>query len=131
MAFNLEQFFEDYNIQYWTKGKNCTPGWVNITCCFCRDRSNHLGIEISTGKARCWKCGPNGNIYDVVQELMDVNFKEANIIIKKYKDDLLPSVTSEVVDRPSSLSLPEEATRSLPELHKQYLIKRGFDPDIL
>lgn len=128
MAYKLEELFDDYNIQYWNKGKNCTPGWVNIQCCFCQDRSNHLGVDKKSGKARCWKCGPQGNIYSVLQELMSVDFKEAKSIVRKYEDDLLPNIEKEVVNRPSALKLPIEAKHEFPELHKEYLIKRGFYP---
>ena len=39
---NLFEFLDDYDIEYWTEGKNVVKGWVNITCTFCDDDSNHL-----------------------------------------------------------------------------------------
>lgn len=130
MAFDLETLFEDHDIKFWTKGKNCTPGYVNITCVFCSDNSNHLGINRKSGKARCWKCGSNGDIYNVLQELMDINFKEAKKIVKRYQTDFLKQEVIKA-ERPSSLILPKDAIKLLPDLHKQYLIGRGFNPTSL
>jgi DNA primase len=126
--YNLEQLFEDYEIRYWTKGKNCTPGWVNIQCPFCNDKSNHLGINLATGKAKCWKCSASENIFNILMELLEINFHQAKKIAKKYEDDLLPSIEKEVIEKPSSLILPKEASEILPSLHKEYLSDRGFDP---
>jgi hypothetical protein len=127
MNYNLEQLFEDHEIQYWLKGKNCTPGWINIACPFCGDRSNHLGIEKKSGKARCWKCGSKGNINNVLQELMDVDFRTTKSILRKYESDFLPNIEKAEIQHPSVLTLPKEACGSFSKLHKRYLIDRGFD----
>ena len=130
MAYDLIGLFEQYEIRYWTHGKNCTPDHINIQCVFCDDNSNHLGINKFSGKARCWKCGSHGDIYNVMQELMEINFKQSHQIIKPYKTDLLSSSKKEIV-HPLSLQLPKEASLDLPHLHRKYLQNRGFDVSIL
>lgn len=128
---DLEKLFDDYEIRCWAKGKNCTPGWINISCVFCGDKSNHLGINKQSGAARCWKCGTKADINIVLQELLEINYTQSKKIVRKYTDDLLPSLKKEEAEKPLSLILPKEASDVLPSLHKEYLVGRGFDPLLL
>ena len=131
MSFDLEQLFEDYEIRYWSKGKNCTPDHINIGCIYCGDTSNHLGVNKYTGRAICWKCGPHGNIYDVLTDLLDIDIRQSKQILRKYKTDFLLNNKTEEKINPNELLLPKEATNFLPKMHQEYLIGRGFDPDKL
>lgn len=129
--YDLERLFEDNEIEYWTKGKNCSPGFVNINCFYCDDKHNHLGIRISDGKATCWKCGDKGNIYNVIKDLLDISDSKIRKFIKPYKDDFVEVKKEKRVTTNTELILPKEATSILPEKHRQYLISRGFNPEYL
>lgn len=128
---DLKQLFEDYNIDYWDKGKNCTPNHINIRCIYCGDKSNHLGINIYTGNAICWKCGGHGKIHDVLSDLLEINLRQSKIIIGKYKTDLIINTDKKEKTIPDELELPKDAKSILPRMHREYLIGRGFDPDEL
>lgn len=79
--FDAVNFCEDYNIPYWTEGKNMTKDWVSVTCPFCSDTSNHGGFNIVKGYYNCWKCGPKA-LYPAVQKFTGIsNIKP---ILKKY-----------------------------------------------
>ena len=52
---------EKYNIEYWTEGKNVSPGSTNIQCPFCDDHSNHCGIFYNDLGYHCWRCDTSGS----------------------------------------------------------------------
>ncbi len=51
---------EKYSIEYWTEGKNVSPGSINVQCPFCDDHSNHCGIFQDTLGYHCWRCDASG-----------------------------------------------------------------------
>ena len=125
--FNGNQFFDDYNIPYIESGKNVQKGWINITCPFHNDNSEHLGFNYEKGYANCWHCGyisifnliktllPNENTHHIKQRYetgnkVHINKKEENRII------------------PDKVIIPGE---SLKEVHKEYLRSRNFNPSFL
>lgn len=66
--------FTDYDIEYWTSGKNVTNNWVNIQCPFCDDHSNHLGINPETELYSCWKCGAKNHFIDLLMTLTGLSY---------------------------------------------------------
>lgn len=52
---------EKYNIEYWTEGKNVSPGSTNVQCPFCDDHSNHCGIFHDDLGYHCWRCDASGS----------------------------------------------------------------------
>lgn len=131
---NLKDFFEEYGVQYWTSGKNVSRGCINITCMFCDDTSNHLGIRKSNLKAKCWRCGSHyfGN---VVKYIVGCSLKEAKEIIKSLEvTGPVGGESSEDKNTKSPFNvlrraqLPPEATKEFPSIHLRYLKSRGFKP---
>lgn len=124
MAFDAIKFLSDYHIRYWTHGKNCQPGWVNITCPFCGDTSNHLGINLTAGNCFCWKCGGK-SLWRIIHTLLpSVNPTD---ILEEY-DDVPRYLTKRKNAKAIELDLPGDPLTSIA---KQYLRKRRFDPDYL
>jgi hypothetical protein len=115
---NLVEIFVTHGIRYWTEGKNVSPGWVNIRCPFCSDRSNHGGFNLTTGKYSCWRCGDNRSAHDVLKELVGFNVKfslsMAGITKKK------TVIERGTYERMPGIDEPREC-------HKQYLKNRGLD----
>ena len=127
---DIIQFYKDYEISYWTRGKNTTKGWVNVQCIFCEDDSNHLGYNLVEDKGfRCWICGFH-RVDDTIAELAGVSIKKARQIIKRYEGisqaDIEPK--KEIGTKPFQLP---SGTTQLKKLHRVYLKERGFDPDDL
>ena len=124
---------EDIGITPKTSGKNVSLGWTEIKCPFpdCDDPSQHLGINLQTGAFHCWVCGEKGNITKLIKTILDTNYSEARKTIEKFSDDII-YVPQE--KDPNSYPrghniMPKEASYNLPQLHRNYLIDRNFDPD--
>jgi len=134
MPFNILKFLNDYNISYSDSGKNCSEGWVNIQCPICRDNSNHLGFDSKTGGFNCWK--GNHTLKEIISSLSNANIQQTTKIISKYMSGPEILASSPLPNRSnkelttSKCSLPP-FSGPLTNLHKDYLKKRNFDPDLL
>jgi len=91
MKFDAKKFLKDYNISYNTEGSNCQEGWINITCPFCNDISNHGGFNLEKGYYNCWKC-KHHHLDNVVSALLSCNVSKAKQIIKEY-ESFIPAYT--------------------------------------
>ncbi len=81
---SVHEILEEYGIKYYTHGENVASGWVGITCPFCSDRTNHMGINLSEHYFSCWKCNTKGkNFLYVISVITGIKFKE---LIKKYPE---------------------------------------------
>lgn len=142
--FDIIQYFEDNEIEYWTKGKNVHKGWVNVTCPFCGDHSysgnNHCGIHLEAKTVNCWLCGPKGFVVNLIAELEECSFAQANTIIAKYpNDDIFFEKSYKDIEKGEKIDsrlcldsiLPKESTNQFPKMHLDYLKSRNFDPDII
>lgn len=121
--YDFVKMFKDNNIKYWMEGKNCSPGFVNTQCRFCDDRSNHLGWNLENGYTKCWKCGFH-SLYDTLRkfEIKDIHeYMSENKIIKKINQEYEKKNLNDII-------LP---SKSLNDIHKKYLLNRGFDPELL
>jgi len=128
----LKEFLDEYDIEYWEKGKNVQHGCVNIQCPFCDDTSNHLGIRLRDHSVKCWKCGKKSFI-NLVKTLLDVSYKEAREISKKIETSIKTPGTDidlyqRLIDTEGFCYIPKESTVHFPKLHKNYLRERGFAP---
>ena len=124
------QLLNDFNIPYYTEGyKYCRPGWINIDCPFCTGNTGpHLGYELDSNHFNCWRCGHHWP-QDVIAKIINVSNKEAFMLLKQYGRQSYQKVAApKIVIRKEGFKLPN-FSKPISERHKQYLIKRGFDPD--
>ena len=121
---NIIELYTDYNIPYWTQGKNTAPGWVQTRCPFCSDSSNHLGFNIARGYFYCWKCGAK-RVKEVFTKLLDRTYQDIDKLLFEYSGETFV-VQKRKNKNVTSIHLPGE---SLKDNHKRYLKKRNFDPD--
>jgi len=130
--FDVLAYLESQGVPHWTSGKNVSEGWVNIRCIYCDDKSNHLGINLTTGVHNCWKCGRIGGPARLIVALERCSFKKAYAILETFKTE-----GTQVYSKPASMAppgafeLPKLTIETLPDTHRAYLISRGFDPDQL
>lgn len=119
--FDAIAFCQDYNIKYWEGGsKNVSKGWIGLNCPFCDDRSNHLGIEIDTGRCLCWRCGSkklNSVIYTLTRD------RNTNEIITKYS---WTKYKKSIETKPKS-SIKIQGTKDISLAVKKYFELRNFD----
>ena len=123
--FDVKAYFEDRGIRAYTAGKNCSPGWINIRCIYCNDKTNHLGVNLTSKKWHCWKCHKTGLVTRLLTDLGESH------ILDTMNQFVL---TGPHVDRgvkKDVKGLPKEARDILPRIHKQYLVDRGFDPNFI
>lgn len=124
-------YLESKGIDYTTSGKNVSPGWVGIRCInpLCSDLSNHLGINISSGNYKCYKCGTKGTALKFISMVEGCDYPKAHNILKAFDNDkpFLP----EEIKRAASVLLPKSAKKPLPLKHQEYLESRNFDPYLL
>lgn len=120
--------FDSLNIQKWTAGKNVAKDCVNIQCPCpgCTDHSNHGGFNIITGSYRCWKCHGT-SAPQALAWAAHISVYEAKKLIQRFTyGGAAPVAKPE--KHASSLVIPGG---ELHEMHRQYLLKRGLDPDYL
>ena len=126
---NITKLYEDHNIPHATEGeKNNQSGWINITCPFCDDQSNHLGYNISSDYYHCWRCGSHP-VQKTIARLLHMSEKEAKVVIKQYGGKTYTK-EPEVTIRTKSHKFPS-GVGMMKSNHRKYLKKRGFDPDEL
>ena len=129
--FDILQYLDDKEIEHSEFGKNVTRGWTNISCLWCEDPSNHLGINLTTKFMNCWACGTKGPATKLIREIEECSWAEANTIVEKYQDNTFEYLKQDIQIRSNHVILPKEATDVLPKLHRKYLQSRNFDPDTL
>ena len=125
--FDAISYLRMRGIRVWTQGKNVSPGWIGIRCLYCSDQSNHLGINLKSGKFRCWKCKKRGHIRWIIQTLEGVSEDQANQRILEYDDPTFTSVLQDIKYTTPEKVLPKEATKDFWEMHIEYLRERNFD----
>lgn len=124
--FDARRFLSEYKIGYYTEGKNVSPGWINIQCPFCGDASNHGGFNLSGEYYNCWKCGGR-DIPFVIRKLIDVSLSEARSIQAEYTaHNIHLQLLNRKKGRAEKIDIPGD---TLPKYHREYLARRGFDPD--
>lgn len=127
MRFNAKQFLSDFFIPYTEDGANTSEDFININCPFCSDHSFHLGVNRSKGYANCWKCGYH-SIYDLIKRLLPKENPKAIMIQYDSNISLKKHLNKEKNKPVSSIIVPGDR---LLKIHKDYLMKRDFDPDYL
>jgi DNA primase len=129
--FDVLSYLRDRNIPHTTQGKNVALGWVGVQCVFCADRTNHLGINLTTRMLHCWKCGPHGSVANYIMEHENCPWGKAQDIIREYQDATFRTLQKDIRERTALLEIPKGVLRSAPAIHHTYLLGRGFDPQFL
>jgi DNA primase len=127
--FDALRFLKDHNLPYFTSGKNVTPGWVNVKCPLCSDKSNHGGFNPPGEYYNCWVCGRH-DLRWIVARLLGIRRAAAADVIEPYMgQNTLRRYLNRKKAQAKSLSLPGDT--NLSPYHIQYLFKRGFDSERL
>lgn len=133
----IEDLYNKYGIDTAPEGhKHSRPGWVNTACPFCKSDEDryHLGFNTNGPYFYCFRCGKHG-IEDSLMKILKVSLNQAKELADKYK--LRRRVNSEYSFKPGLVKIKKKGFRyptdtgPLLKPHKQYLEKRGFDPDYL
>jgi hypothetical protein len=92
----LLRIFKEYEIEYWTKGKNVSFQSINIQCPFCEDHSNHCGIFYNDMTYHCWRCSAKGPVVYLFQKLFRIPKYKAKEILGAGEVDFKTDVGSQI-----------------------------------
>lgn len=134
--FDVKAYFDSEKVEYKDRGKNVTKGWVNITCPFCLDSSEHCGINLTSNAFHCWVCSEKGTVMKLLQKMTGFNSRKISLIIKKFPKDIglaaledeMHAMDDRTAEKQRFLVLPQPLSEDIPEAHRKYLISRRFDP---
>lgn len=127
---DIFSFLQDFSVPHYTSGyKQCRTGFVSIQCPFCQGHP-FLSYHIENNYFICWACGWHAP-QQTISELLHVDWKEAQVILKQYGGVSVVAPTNTIVKiRKRVFKLPSN-TILLQQNHKKYLEGRRFDPDYL
>src|SRR6056297_1575102 len=82
---DIQEVLDDLQIEYSTRGKNVSRGWIGTQCPFpgCDDRSNHCGICLTSPVVSCFACGKSGNYLSYLAAKLE-SWPKAIEIIQKH-----------------------------------------------
>ncbi len=125
---SIIRLFDEHGLQYATEGhKHCRPGWANMPCPFCTGNPGmHLGVEISTGRFVCWRCGGKSGPV-AISKLLHVTQDQAKALLRKYRGRARTTTNQNHKIKFKPHRFPSNTT-SMTERHMRYLEKRGFEP---
>ena len=131
--FNAIDFCQTYGVPYTTSGKHSRQGWAQVACPFCTGNPGwHGGFNVSDtrfkGDYRCWRCGWHWGP-KVIASLLGISIDDAKQIHRRYrgKENNTQISGDKMAEK---CILPPGYTSLLPS-HREYLVGRGFDPNVL
>lgn len=127
----IEQLLRDNGVPFVSEShQHSTQDWVNIHCPFCPGSKNyHMGIRVEGNACHCWRCGPHG-IVETLSKAMGKPVQEVKTLLQTYKT-IRPgaqSIEPKVSINPFRYPTPYFG---LDERGREYLTRRGFDPDYI
>lgn len=125
---NFRDLLEEYHIPIAPPGHHhVSEGWVQFDCPFCSRNSGRyrMGYNIRNKYLNCWSCGGK-SVVSVLQELTNLPYPQ----IKKILDELeIETTRKDKGFRPKSKLILPKGISDFYTCHKEYLSKRGFDPE--
>lgn len=128
---NIEQLYKDHSIIYRTEGhKHARDGWINTECPFCTGNPGyHLGYNTNNDRFVCWRCGGHYT-ENTISKLLNISYKEAEQLVRLYGGLTRKKHEKKKNAKIKPFKLPSNS-KELQKNHRNYLIKRKFDPDRL
>lgn len=130
--FDIKKWLDERGIEWKSSGKNIGRGWIGLRQCVlpgCLDDHYHLGIELATGRIKCWSCGSKGTALRLIQIIDGCSLAKAEKTLLEFATDQV--FEAKTIQTSSRVVLPLEIQDTWPEIHLRYLRSRNFDPDYL
>jgi hypothetical protein len=129
---DILSLYQDFSVDYRTEGhRHCRPGWINTECPFCTGNPGyHLGYHLETNHYVCWRCGFHA-IPPTIAKLLRIKIQDAYTLIKQYGLLYVDRRIDTIKERTAIIHQFPSGVEPLTDRHKQYLEKRGFDPERL
>lgn len=118
---NIEEYLQNHGIRpVGTENEHVSDGWIGIDCPFCGETGQyHLGISVSGGGCRCWRCGKH--------KLTEV-LKELNISLKDFFANVDLGKPKVKVPKAEAVKWPTGCSSGMWLSHKRWIKRRGFRP---
>lgn len=121
---NIVELLEKHNIPHRSNGTHhhARAGWVQVDCPYCASVGGfHMGLCIARPRASCWRCGSR-RIGDVLWQISGGKFglKGADLKYAHTRQDVVHGNYK-----------PPAGAGPLHTLHKGYLLRRGYDCDMV
>lgn len=123
---DIREVLDDLNICYTESGKNVSNGWIGVTCPFCGDDSNHLGICLNTPVISCFKCGITGTIIKYLAEELH-SYSKAKEILSNSIPREMKFFEKQKQEHAINVKLPQDASKQITKAHAEYLKNRNYD----
>lgn len=96
--FDVLGYLSSRMIHYDTEGKNISQGWTGVKCPFCSDKSNHLGINLTSFAISCFKCGESGFITKYIAAMEPEGWGAVRGVMKEFaSQELLTRRPREII----------------------------------
>jgi hypothetical protein len=130
--FDIVGYLEERGVDYSTAGtKNVSAGWIGLSCQFCGDHSNHLGINLETNRGSCFKCGKKVTALTVIQMVDECCYSRAKETFNKYiLKDFSHLIKKERI-RAEKTIFPSGTTFDPLPIHHKFLSSRRYDLEFL
>ena len=128
---SIQQLYQDFHIETASEGhKHNRPGWANVACPFCSgdNPGYHLGFNEDDTYYFCWRCGSH-QVIPTLSKLLGISYDESRRLSKEY--DIYHATKERKISpqiRLKTHRVPSD-TGKMKKNHRQYLKKRGFDPE--
>jgi hypothetical protein len=136
MADDFESLLEEYGVDFITTGKNTSKDFININCDTsggdCDYDGNYtLGLHRSGTRSYCWYCSHGFSPFKIAKAL-GIPWDEWQQTVLEVADTWGTDISTikEEID-PDDLVDVELPGEEIQQVHRNYLISRGYDPDWL
>jgi len=135
MLLDIIHLYNDFRIPIAPRHhKHSRQGWINTTCPFHQGSAGgyHLGYNLTKGYFFCFGCGWHP-VDLTIQTLIKTDKQQVKKILLNYiaAGQLLESgLKEEPYEKTEELKWPEGYGKMI-DAHKNYLLKRGFNPEQL
>jgi hypothetical protein len=121
---------KDQRLPFLVSGHHhCGDGWIQTHCPFCGDGSHgwHLGFSTEYGNMSCWRCGKH-SLLDWLRRMLPAGSgSQIGKIIYSHETGRRNIVKKKKVIRKRNAKSPP-GLESLQQSHRNFLLKRNFDP---
>lgn len=124
---DIQQLLINNKIEIKTRGSQISRGWIGVCCPYCGDDNFHLGYNKELNVFSCWRCGTK----PLIKTLKLLTGLSKNELEQELK--LVYNIEQEEkknIVKNSECFLPK-SSQLLQAEHKEYLCKRGFNPNEL
>lgn len=127
--FDAREFVKDYGIAHVEEGhKHSRYGWLQIPCPFCTGNPGyHLGFNFEHNIWNCWRCGFHPTLKIIHHFNNSHSWQDSKKILRHYDSDEAYTAGTRNTNKATKVKYPA-STGPLKNAHKNYLIKRKFNP---